>query len=773
MTIRKLLIANRGEIAVRIIRAARELGLATVQVYSTADKEQLAVRLADESVEIGPAQASKSYLNRDAILAAAKAAAADAIHPGYGFLAENAEFAAAVEAAGLTFVGPTAQSIRLMGDKVAAREAAAAAGVPTVPGSNGRLESSEAAFALATTIGFPVMIKAAAGGGGRGIRVARSPAEFHHLMPQAQTEALAAFGDGGLYVEKLVEGARHIEVQVLGDGHDVIHCFERECSLQRRRQKVWEEAPSPSLTSAIREKLCSSAVALAKAVNYRGAGTIEYLYDDRSNEFYFLEMNTRIQVEHPVTEMVTGIDLVREMIRIAGGERLRIRQDQVRIHGHAIEVRINAEDPAKGFAPNPGIVTALNVPGGNGVRFDSMLYPGYTVPPFYDSLLGKLIVHDENRASAIRRLDRALGELNVEGLATTKSLHQVLARDPDVQAGRFQTAWLEPWLASHAADLAAAKAAPAAQITPKAATESAPPATGGHSPMQTRFSFGGDEHIFAEVDEAMSLEAFFKSLFITNAVRDAKIKGVTEICPANASYQVKFDPDLIKPDDMLAELKRLDSATDKSEPVITTRIIEIPVLYNDPWTHETLMRFRERHQDPNSSDIEYAARINNLDGIDGFIKAHSSAPWFVSMVGFVAGLPFLYQMVERKRQIQAPKYLRPRTDTPKLTVGHGGCFGCIYSVRGAGGYQMFGITPMPIYDPNQTISYLREFMCLFKPGDIVKWKPIERDAYDAAVADVEAGRFAPIIRKVSFSLTEFNRDIDGYNRKLEGVLHGH
>jgi acetyl-CoA carboxylase biotin carboxylase subunit len=771
MTIHKLLIANRGEIAVRIIRAAQELGLATVQVYSKADKEQLAVRLADESVEIGPAQASKSYLSRDAILAAAKTTGADAIHPGYGFLAENAEFADAVETAGLIFVGPTAQSIRLMGDKVAAREAAAAAGVPTIPGSRGRLESPEAAFALVKTTGFPVMIKAAAGGGGRGIRVARSAEEFHHLMPQAQAEALAAFGDGGLYVEKLVEGARHIEVQVLGDGHDVIHCFERECSLQRRRQKVWEEAPS-SLTSAIREKLCFSAVALAKAVHYRGAGTLEYLYDDRSHEFYFLEMNTRIQVEHPVTEMVTGIDLVREMIRIASGEPLRIRQDQVRIHGHAIEVRINAEDPAKGFAPNPGTITALNLPGGNGVRFDSMLYPGYTVPPYYDSLLGKLIVHDEDRPSAIRRLDRALGELNVEGLATTKPLHQALVRDADVQAGRFHTAWLEPWLASHAASLAAAVTVPTAQSTPKPARESAPPATGGHSPMQTRFSFGGDEHIFAEVDEAMSLEAFFKSLFITNAVRDARIKGVTEICPANASYQVKFDPDLIKPDDMLAELKRLDSAAEKSEPVITTRIIEIPVLYNDPWTHETLMRFRERHQDPNSTDIEYAAHINSLDGIDGFIKAHSSAPWFVSMVGFVAGLPFLYQMVERKRQIQAPKYLRPRTDTPKLTVGHGGCFGCIYSVRGAGGYQMFGITPMPIYDPNQRISYLRDFMCLFKPGDIVKWKPIDRPAYDAAVADVEAGRFSPITRKVSFSLTEFNSDIDGYNRKLEGVLHG-
>jgi acetyl-CoA carboxylase, biotin carboxylase subunit len=771
MTIHKLLIANRGEIAVRIIRAAQELGVATVQVYSKADKDSLAVRLADECVEIGPAQASKSYLNRDAILAAARTTGADAIHPGYGFLAENAEFAAAVEAAGLIFVGPTSRSIRLMGDKVAAREAAAAAGVPTVPGSRGRLESPEAAFALVKTSGFPVMIKAAAGGGGRGIRIARSAEEFEHLMPQAQAEALAAFGDGGLYVEKLIEGARHIEVQVLGDGHDVIHCFERECSLQRRRQKVWEEAPSPSLTSAVRDKLCSSAVALAKAVHYRGAGTIEYLYDDRSHEFYFLEMNTRIQVEHPVTEMVTGIDLVREMIRIAGGERLRIRQHDVRVKGHSIEVRINAEDPAKGFMPNPGTVTALNVPGGNGVRFDSMLYAGYTVPPFYDSLLAKLIVHDEDRASAIRRLDRALGELDIEGLATTKPLHQALARDADVQDGRFHTAWLEPWLASHAASLGAAKAVPAAQITPTTAREPAPSATGG--PMQTRFSFGGDEHIFAEVDESMSLEAFFKSLFITNAVRDAKIKGVTEICPANASYQVKFDPDLIKPDDMLAELKRLDSAAEKSEPVIATRIIEIPVLYNDPWTNETQMRFRERHQDPTGTDLGYAARINNLDGIDAFIKAHSSAPWFVSMVGFVAGLPFLYQMVERKRQLQAPKYLRPRTDTPKLTVGHGGCFSCIYSVRGAGGYQMFGITPMPIYDPNQKISYLRDFMCLFKPGDIVKWKPIDRPAYDEAVADVEAGRFSPIIRDVSFSLTEFNRDIDGYNRKLEGVLHGH
>lgn len=289
--------------------------------------------------------------------------------------------------------------------------------------------------------------------------------------------------------------------------------------------------------------------------------------------------------------------------------------------------------------------------------------------------------------------------------------------------------------------------------------------------MKTRYSFGGDEHVFVEIDEEMSLEAFFKSLSMTNAVRDAQIRGVTEICPANASFQIKFDPDVIAPDDMLAEIKSLEQAADKADPVINTRIIEIPVFYNDPWTHETLMRFRERHQDPKSTDIEYGASINGYGSVGDFIAAHSGSPWFVSMVGFVAGLPFLYQMVERGRQIQVPKYLRPRTDTPKLTVGHGGCFSCIYSVRGAGGYQMFGITPMPIYDPEQKISYLRDFMCLFNPGDIVKWKPIGREEYDQAVADVDAGRFVPTIRNVTFDLAEFNRNIDAYNAKLLEALH--
>ncbi|NVD40628.1 carboxyltransferase domain-containing protein [Ensifer sp. HO-A22] len=291
--------------------------------------------------------------------------------------------------------------------------------------------------------------------------------------------------------------------------------------------------------------------------------------------------------------------------------------------------------------------------------------------------------------------------------------------------------------------------------------------------MPTRYTFGGDEHLFVECSDEMSLEAFFKSLSMANGVKESGIKGITEICPANASFQIKFDPDQIKPDDVLREVRAIEGAAERAEPVIRTRIVEIPVFYNDPWTHETLMRFRERHQEPSGTDLDYAARINGYGDVDDFVAAHSGSPWFVSMVGFVAGLPFMYQMVERQRQIQVPKYLRPRTDTPRLTVGHGGCFGCIYSVRGAGGYQMFGITPMPIFDPTQTTSYLREFMVFFRPGDIVKFKPIDRDAYDQAVEDVDKGRFSPPVREVSFDLREFQKDITGYNTRLEGMINDH
>ena len=448
MPIRKLLIANRGEIAVRIIRAARELDIATVAVFSEADRDSLAVRMADEAAAIGPAQAAKSYLNADAILAAARSSGADAIHPGYGFLSENAAFASAVEAAGLTFVGPSPEAIRIMGNKSLARETAAKAGVPCVPGSDGVVTGIDAAVASAAKIGYPVMIKASAGGGGRGIRIANDADELTRQIAVAQTEATAAFGDGSVYLERFIRSARHIEVQVLGDGNDAVHCFERECSLQRRRQKILEEAPSPALSPATRARLCESAVQLTKSVRYRGAGTLEYLYDDGSGEFFFIEMNTRIQVEHPITEMITGVDLVREMIRICGGEALRLRQSDIVMRGAAIECRINAEDPERNFMPSPGRITELTLPGGPGVRIDSMLYGGYTVPPYYDSLLAKLIVHAEDRDAAIARMKRALGELRLEGVKSTRALHLALLDDPSFRAAKFDTNFLEPWLAA-------------------------------------------------------------------------------------------------------------------------------------------------------------------------------------------------------------------------------------------------------------------------------------------------------------------------------------
>lgn len=444
---KKLLIANRGEIAVRIIRAAQSLEIATVQVHSAADADMLSVRLADEAVGIGPPHAAKSYLNTEAILQAAKDTGADGIHPGYGFLSENAEFAQAVADAGLTFVGPDATTIRLMGDKAAARQQAAKAGVPTVPGSDSVIEDIDEAERIAVEIGFPVMIKAAAGGGGRGIRVADDAESFRTLAAQAASEAKAAFGDGGIYIEKVIERARHVEVQIMGDGQDATHYWDRECSLQRRRQKVWEEGPSTALDDETRARLCASAADLARAVGYKGAGTVEYLYDDQSGDFYFIEMNTRIQVEHPVTEMITGADLVAEMIRIAGGGRLD--GTQTPRNGHAIEVRLNAEDPGNKFMPFPGTVGGLKIPEGPGIRFDHMLYEGYVVPPFYDSLLGKLIVHGDTRDDALETLKAALANLRIEGLATTKPLFEALLTDPDVRANRVHTKWLEPWLETH------------------------------------------------------------------------------------------------------------------------------------------------------------------------------------------------------------------------------------------------------------------------------------------------------------------------------------
>ncbi|WP_346841559.1 acetyl-CoA carboxylase biotin carboxylase subunit [Metapseudomonas otitidis] len=459
-SIRKLLVANRGEIAVRIIRAAQGLGIPTVAACSEADVDALPARLADEVRVIGPARADRSYLNGEALIAAALDSGADAIHPGYGFLSENAAFAQAVVEAGLVFVGPDAATIRQMGDKAEARRTAKAASVPVVPGSPGELDSLEAALACAVEVGYPLLIKASAGGGGRGIRIAHDAEELAREFPLAQREAQAAFGSGAVYLERFIRQARHIEVQVLGDGQRVVHLFERECSLQRRRQKVFEEAPSPALSEAQRAALCESAVRLARQIGYRGAGTLEYLFDAVSGEFFFIEMNTRIQVEHPVTEMVTGVDLVQWMLRIAGGEPLSLSQEAIRLQGAALEMRINAEDPARNFFPSPGVVQSLSWPQGEGVRVDSHLFEGYRVPAYYDSLLAKVVVQGADRNEAFARAEQALAATRLTGMATTLPLHRLLLADAAVRDGQFDTGTLEPWLVERAALLAAAVEVP-------------------------------------------------------------------------------------------------------------------------------------------------------------------------------------------------------------------------------------------------------------------------------------------------------------------------
>ena len=450
MSIEKLLIANRGEIALRIHRAAHEMGIKTVAVHSTADADAMHVRLADQAICIGPPAAKDSYLNIPAIISAAEVSGADAIHPGYGFLSENAQFAEIVETHGIRFIGPKPDHIRTMGDKVEAKRTAGALGLPLVPGSDGAVSDVGEAARVADAIGYPVIIKAASGGGGRGMKVCNSADELETLMAQAGSEAKAAFGDATVYIEKYLGNPRHIEFQVFGDGEGAaIHLGERDCSLQRRHQKVLEEAPSPVISAEERARMggiCAQAMA---DMGYRGAGTIEFLWEN--GEFYFIEMNTRIQVEHPVTEMITGFDLVREQIRVAEGRGLSVRQEDLEFRGHSMECRINAED-AVTFAPSPGLVQYYHPAGGMHVRVDSGLYAGYRIPPYYDSMVGKLIVYGRSRASCMMRMRRALEEMVVEGVKTNIPLHQALLREPDVIDGNYTIKWLEEWLAAKSAD---------------------------------------------------------------------------------------------------------------------------------------------------------------------------------------------------------------------------------------------------------------------------------------------------------------------------------
>lgn len=444
----KILIANRGEIAVRIIRACREMGIKTVAVFSGPDREALHTQLADEAVCIGSAKVSDSYLNMNNIICAAVEKKAQAIHPGFGFLSENSTFAAMCGECNIKFIGPSAQVIDALGNKSNARDMMIKAGVPVIPGSDGVVEDTSQAHEVAKKLGYPVMVKASAGGGGKGIRIVRSEEELDEAFESARSETIKAFGDDKMYMEKLVENARHVEVQILGDSYgNVLHLGERDCSLQRKNQKVLEEAPCPVLSGEVREKMCHSAVLAAKAAGYQSAGTIEFLYDEATQNYYFMEMNTRIQVEHPITEMVTGVDIVKEQINIADGKKLSLNQKDIKINGHAIECRINAENPSRNFAPCPGLIDYLLIPaGGLGLRVDTAVYEGYEIPPFYDSMIAKVIVHGNNRKEAISKMKRALYEFIIDGIDTNIEFQNNILNNPDYQKGNFNTSFLESFL---------------------------------------------------------------------------------------------------------------------------------------------------------------------------------------------------------------------------------------------------------------------------------------------------------------------------------------
>jgi urea carboxylase len=540
--------------------------------------------------------------------------------------------------------------------------------------------------------------------------------------------------------------------------------------MQRRSQKVVEEAPAPDLPDQVRDRIRSSAVQLAKDCGYRGAGTVEFLFDAEAGEAAFIEMNTRLQVEHPVTELITGVDLVRLQLRVAAGHPLGLTQNDITFTGHSVEVRINAEDPDNNFMPSPGVIEKVDWPGGPGVRVDAGFADGCAVVPYYDSMIAKLVTWDATREQALARMRRALQECRIEGVKTTLPL----LADPVFAAVDHHTKFIEqrgeidqpgPPASEPAGDTE-----PAADDTSSATNELAPVDT-ERSEHGLRYTWGGDEFLFVEVDEAMGLRVNFTVMSIARRLVDDTPEGISDVCPANASLLIRFDPDVLAPADLEAHVRSIETqVADDDHPVLSTRIIEVPVWYDDPFTGEVGARFRKNHQTPDQTDLDFAAQENGLADKAEFIARHHSSPWLVTMVGFVAGLPFMFQIVPPQEQLEVPKYLSPRTDTPKLTVGHGGCFACVYSVRGAGGYQMFGVAAAPIYDPAQRLADFADFMVFFKPGDIVKFTPVSQDAYKRIVEEVEAGTFVYRQAPVEFDLAQVLEDPHAYNATIVAAL---
>ena len=784
---KKILIANRGEIACRIIDSCKKLNLLSIAVYSDIDKNSKHVRKAEESIHIGGSKAQESYLSITKIIDAAKKLNADAIHPGYGFMAENAEFAQKVIDSGIIWIGPKPNTIISMGNKDMARELAIRNNLPICPGLNNEELKKDGLEKKCNEIGFPILIKASAGGGGIGMQIANNYEQLVQSIEKTKNLAKKAFGNSDIFLEKFISNARHIEIQVFGLGEKkALHFYERDCSIQRRFQKIIEESPAPKIEQSTIDEMAKSAVNFVTNQKYEGAGTIEFIYDIDSKKFYFLEMNTRIQVEHPVTEAITNFDLVAMQIKFALKMDINlIEQNKINKSGHAVECRLYAEDPTKNFLPSPGKITKLKIPniGLTNIRLDIGVDEGDEISFYYDPMIAKIISKGANRNESINNMINYLNELEIHGIHTNKSFLVSVLQNKYFEEANYNTKFIENNLSLFTKKIEAASKAKDNVIKPKKVIQKytdkdvkafeniiSESPKDKSSPLYTEkdikafknivsknnnpnnntsiknisgkvyesptFKPGGDKYMFIEFGNVMDLEINFTAQNLAKAIQDNKIKGVYETAPCFASMLIHYNPDEIKFNDLKNEMKSLIKSLGPTDDIeINSRIFSFPAVYLDKWTKECIEDYSSKIT-KKTPDPEFITEINNLENTDQFVRVHSGTEYWVSSLGFWPGLPFMMPLDPRCK-LTAPKYNPPRTWTPKGAIGMGGSSTSIYPDRLPGGYQIFGIIPVPIWDTQKSFSVFEESICLFKPGDRVKFVPTTYEEFDHVSSKVK------------------------------------
>ena len=784
---KKILIANRGEIACRIIDSCKKLNLLSIAVYSDIDKNSKHVRKADESIHIGGSKAQESYLSITKIIDAAKKLNADAIHPGYGFMAENAEFAQKVIDSGIIWIGPKPNTIISMGNKDMARELAIRNNLPICPGLNNEELKKDGLEKKCNEIGFPILIKASAGGGGIGMQIANNYEQLVQSIEKTKNLAKKAFGNSDIFLEKFISNARHIEIQVFGLGEKkALHFYERDCSIQRRFQKIIEESPAPKIEQSTIDEMAESAVNFVTNQKYEGAGTIEFIYDIDNKKFYFLEMNTRIQVEHPVTEAITNFDLVAMQIKFALKMDINlIEQNKINKSGHAVECRLYAEDPTKNFLPSPGKITKLKIPniGLTNIRLDIGVDEGDEISFYYDPMIAKIISKGANRNESINNMINYLNELEIHGIHTNKSFLVSVLQNKYFEEANYNTKFIENNLSLFTKKIEAASKAKDNVIKPKKVIQKytdkdvkafeniiSESPKDKSSPLYTEkdikafknivsknnnpnnntsiknisgkvyesptFKPGGDKYMFIEFGNVMDLEINFTAQNLAKAIQDNKIKGVYETAPCFASMLIHYNPDEIKFNDLKNEMKSLIKSLGPTDDIeINSRIFSFPAVYLDKWTKECIEDYSSKIT-KKTPDPEFITEINNLENTDQFVRVHSGTEYWVSSLGFWPGLPFMMPLDPRCK-LTAPKYNPPRTWTPKGAIGMGGSSTSIYPDRLPGGYQIFGIIPVPIWDTQKSFSVFEESICLFKPGDRVKFVPTTYEEFDHVSSKVK------------------------------------